>query len=623
MEGICAIISFDHRTDDLKLRIDKMARRMSDGESLNHTRLQGPNWAMSCSGWIESHWQPFVFHYQEQGLHLVAIGDFLNMADLARMHRLPEDEVGAILAACYRTGAVQWPLALRGNFAIIVFDDRSQKFVAVTDRMGIRPLCWHQQGSTYYLSSRIDAIRQVCPDLIVDPMAIYRYMHYEMIPSTETIYSEVQKLAPGFIMTADRSQGQIQKYWDITATPKLALPKDHLALAVYDRLEAAVGLMRKNMASNAEIGCFLSGGTDSSSICGLLSKTTEQSIKAYSIGFPENGYDEMFYARAAADAFRLNHSIYYMKPEDVLNSLPKIAQAYDEPFGNSSVIPTFFCARQANLNGGHYLLAGDGGDEIFGGNERYSTQQIFRNYFRLPRFVRSGLLEPLLLNRLERLPIDLFHKASSYIRRARLPEVTRIYSYRYVSDQDMFSDALLALGQSKQIYSISEAHFDQLPVAKSLDRHLYMDMKLTLTDNDLRKVTRMCELAHVRVRYPMLDHPIIELGFSIPVHLKLKGSTGLRYIFKEAFRDLLPEVILTKKKHGFGLPISQWLRNDPAIKKFAQDLLFDPQHLNRGYFRPEFVRNLWQAQLNDTTPYYGSVVWLMMMLELWHQNFNR
>jgi asparagine synthase (glutamine-hydrolysing) len=619
MEGICGLLSCDNTQPEIQEKIDRMASYLSDGEPLKFSKITGSNWALACGGWSEEHWQPITLAHQDENLAMVGVADIYNLAELAAMHRLPPQNVGAIVTACYRSDESEWPLQIRGNFAVIIMDKRANRFVAATDRVGIRPLYWHKHGNLYYLSSRIGAIRRICPSLEINGDGVYAYMHHSMIPSPHTIYKDVQKLEPGFFLKADASRYEPVQYWDISANPKISGSEEDIARRVYQQIEGAVALLKNGIATEKELGCFLSGGTDSSSICGLLSKSLKQPVAAYSIGFPEDGYDEMFYARVAAKAFNLAHHEHYIQPEEVLKILPGIATAYDEPFGNASAVPTYHCARTAALNGVRYMLAGDGGDEIFAGNERYGTQQLFRNYFKVPNAIRRGVLEPLLLNRFERLPLGIFHKAGSYIRRAQMPEVERILSYRYVTDEEMFSPSFLSSRNLETIGSVLTRHFNHLANAAPLDCHLYMDMKLTITDNDLRKVTRMCELAHVRVRYPMLDHPVIDLGFRIPIGLKLKGTTGLRYIFKRAFRSLLPQEILTKPKHGFGLPISQWLRHDAKIKQFAHDLLFDQRHLQRGYFQADFVKKLWNLHLNDKTPYYGSIVWQLIMLEAWQR----
>lgn len=618
MEGICGIISFDRNGQDLNESIQGMIAGLSDGEALGVAQGAGQGWALAACGWQEQHWHPMHFFHQDDGLVLAGIADVHNISELAKSYRLPDTALGQIFAESFRSSGKEWLTQFRGSFSILLFDLKARRLLAATDRIGIRPVYWHQDAGTFYISSRIACIRRVRRNLEVNLDSVYAYIRHDMVPSPWTIYKRVEKLEPGCMLEAGQHKF-ITRYWDIISNPKITDSQPDIAKEVYRRLESAVQIMSNGAGSTKELGCFLSGGTDSSSICGLLSRMNSSAVAAFSVGFPENGYDEMFYARVAAKSFDLDHHEFYIQPKDVLPLLPDIISVYDEPFGNSSALPSYFCAKSAAHSGKSYLLAGDGGDEIFAGNDRYGTQALFRRYFKIPRLLRQGLLEPILLNRLEKLPLELLRKGGSYIRRAKMPEVERIHSYRYVTDSEMFSDTFLRAVDNNATEGIAARHFDMLADADALDRHLYMDMKLTITDNDLRKVTRMCDLAHVRVRYPMLDHQIIDFCFLIPTQLKLKNTSGLRYIFKEAFGELLPEEILKKTKHGFGLPISNWLRDNDEIKQFAYDLLFDTRHLQRGYFKESFVSSLWKLQLEDKTPYYGGIVWNMLMLEAWHK----
>jgi asparagine synthase (glutamine-hydrolysing) len=618
MEGICGLISFDNTLERPSQMIDEMASALSDGESLSVSKVTGSNWALACTNWKEDHWQPKTFAHQDEKLAIVGIADIHNLHYIARQHNISVENVGAVVAAIFRSDPEKWALQIRGTFSIIIIENETERFVAATDRIGIRPLYWHRQGNVYYLCSRLGGVRCVCRSLEIDDGAIYAYMHHSMIPSPYTIYKNVQKLEPGFLLKADARRHTLVQYWDITNMPKLSESEDEIAERVYGCIDGAVSVIKEGVAKEGKLACFLSGGTDSSSICGLLSRSSNAPIGAYSVGFSETDYNEMFYANTAAKEFSLTHNVRYLQPKDVIDLLPYIVRAYDEPFGNSSAIPVLYCVRSAACDGVLHMFAGDGGDEIFAGNQRYARQQLFRDYYKIPRTVRNYILEPLLMNRLERLPCWFFRKAGSYVRRAKMCDIDRIYSYRYATDKEMFDPIFLSRCNSESMASIPRKHFSRLPDATPLDRHLYLDMKLTATDNDLRKVTRMCEVAHVRVRYPMLDYPVIDLGFLIPADLKLKGTKNLRYIFKRAFLDLLPQEILKKRKQGFGIPIAAWLRTDRRIREFASKLLFDKRHLDRGYFNPGFVRKLWNMNLNDRRGIYGSMVWDLVMLEAWH-----
>jgi asparagine synthase (glutamine-hydrolysing) len=618
MEGICGLISFDGTLENPSQMIDEMALALSDGESLGVSKVTGSNWALACTSWKEDHWRPITFAHQDGKLAVVGVADVYNLRGLAEQHNVSVENIGEVVAALFRSEPKEWALQMRGNFAVIIMDNESQRFVAATDRVGIRPVYWHRRGNTYYISSRINGISRLCRSLEIDDGAIYAYIHHSMIPSPYTIYKNVQKLEPGFLLKADVRQHSLVQYWDITNMPKLSESEDKIAERVYECINDAVLLMRDGITKDGELACFLSGGTDSSSICGLLSRNSGAPIRAYSVGFSETDYNEMVYAKTAAKEFGLALHDVYLRPKDVIELLPYIVGAYDEPYGNASAIAALYCVRSAARDDVLHMFAGDGGDEIFAGNERYAEQQLFRDYFRIPGTVRDYIIEPLLANRFQRLPFWFFRKARSYIRRAKMCDIDRLYSYQYATDEEMFDPTFLSRCNRESMANIAREHFNHLPDAAPLDRHLYLDMKLTVTDNDLRKVTRMCEVAHVRVRYPMLDYPVVELGFHIPADLKLKGTSNLRYIFKQAFRDLLPRKILKKRKHGFGVPIARWLRTDRRIRDFASKLLFDKRCVNRGYLLPSFVKKLWDMHLNGRNDIYYSMIWNLIMFEAWH-----
>jgi len=263
------------------------------------------------------------------------------------------------------------------------------------------------------------------------------------------------------------------------------------------------------------------------------------------------------------------------------------------------------------------LLAGDGGDELFAGNERYAADKKFALYHSIPTILRNGVIKPAarLLPQLGPLSFP-----ARYIRRAEIPNPRRMLSYNFFltqTRQEVFEPDFLDQVRPEAAFDIPQAHFDSAPAASSeLNRLLYLDVKMTLADNDLRKVTGTAELAGVRVRFPLLDRRLSELSGRIPSNLKLKGFEK-RYIFKEAMKGILPDRILYKKKHGFGVPVGYWMVHDSEMKSLAA-VLDEPQARQRGYFQPGFLSRL--KELNETYPaYYGEVLWVVLMLELWHR----
>jgi len=365
----------------------------------------------------------------------------------------------------------------------------------------------------------------------------------------------------------------------------------------------------------------LSGGTDSSTVTGMMSRTGRGPVRTFSIGFREQPFNELSYARITAGKFQTDHHEYLVGPEDCLEALPHMVRYFDEPFGNSSAIPTYFCARLAAQSGVEVLLAGDGGDELFAGNEWYATDKIFAVYQMIPSMLRKGLIEPTLNS----LPFQngLIGKARRYVWRSNLPEPERIYSHMFLSAHPpagiFESDFLESLGEFS-VLEIPCRYYSQAPARAHLDRLLYIDVKITLGDSDLPKVTRMSELAGVQARFPLLDRRVAEFSGHIPPELKVKGLQK-RYLFKRAFRNLLPIQVIQKKKHGFGIPVAVWLKSDPQLREFARDILLSVRAFERGYFRKGAMEDLFQKHEADDSNYYGDILWIFLTLELWHRQF--
>ena len=370
----------------------------------------------------------------------------------------------------------------------------------------------------------------------------------------------------------------------------------------------------------ATSGAFLSGGLDSSTVTGLLASVQDQPTKAFSVGFGVDEFDEMEFARAAATKFGCDHLIYEVTPADIVEMIPRIAAAYDEPFGNSSAVPTFCCARLAKDHGVNHLLAGDGGDELFGGNERYVRHRVFELFYRLPKWLRNGILTPLADRIDPETGVFPLRKGSSYVRQARIPLPERFESwnliYREGADR-IFSDGFLQTVDPRAVFEGMDRVWQSCPSDDLLDKMLWFDWKFTLADNDLRKVSRMCELAGVRVSFPMLDEEFVEHSMKVPSNEKIRGYE-LRTFFKNAVRDFVPDVVISKKKHGFGLPFGIWLKSDPAL----QDLVYGSIDglRDREILDGEFLDRVVAEHRDGHAGYYGYAIWDLVMLEQWLQH---
>ncbi len=510
---------------------------------------------------------------------------------------------------------------LRGWFGLVLYDYEQNTLKAWTDHFGVRRIVYRAAEGALAIASDLRLLNEFgnqVPE--VDSAAILEYLQYTCIPAPRTIYKDTFRLEPGHRLIS-RPTITSRAYWDMRYEEKEGRSLKSWAAQTYEAIESAVGRASKTLDAAHRPGCFLSGGTDSSSVSGLVGKLTGRPPTTISIGFDDPRYNEIEYARIAARHFRADHHEYFVKPGDILDLLQKAYTVYDEPFGNSSIIPAYFCARMGAENGVSHMLAGDGGDELFGGNQRYASDRVFQRYSMLPKSVRSHFLEPLVSgvgNRVRVGPVDL---ARRYIRRANIPTPDRYLSYDFLASIDrteLFSRPFSELLNGTESLAAARRHFRGARATCNLNRWLYLDLKITITDNDLRKVTPMTELAGVVPRYPLLDPLLAEFSGTVPARLKVHG-TRLRYLFKQAMTGFLPPEILTKKKHGFGLPFSVWLGENGALHDFVFDVLGSSCARERGYLRPDLLEWLWSCRQSDNPIYYGDVLWVFLMLELWHR----
>lgn len=364
-----------------------------------------------------------------------------------------------------------------------------------------------------------------------------------------------------------------------------------------------------------EAAAFLSGGTDSSTVCGVLKELTGRA-RAYSIGFDAGGFDEMEYARIATRHFGLDTREYYLQQADVLEAIPLIARHYDEPFANESAVPTYFCARLAAQDGFKVMLGGDGGDEIFGGNERYAKQKVFEAYHLLPGGLRKGLIEPL-----ARLPglsaLPPMRKVQSYIRQANIPLPERMESYNFIYRQplaEMFAPGFLAQIDTGQPADWLKEVYHRADSDSYINRMLHLDLKFTLADNDLRKVGGMTEAAGIEVRYPLLDDAMVDFSGQVPPDWKVRGRY-LRWFFKKALTGFLPDEIIHKTKHGFGLPFGLWARDYAPLRERVESRFEACKQ--RGILQPAYVDHIRREHMSGHATYFGRMVWQILILEEW------
>lgn len=502
---------------------------------------------------------------------------------------------------------------LNGSFSLALFDASKQITLLSIDRMGIEQMHYCSTDKQLFFGTSLRKLSNL-PVITksILPQSVFNYFYFHCIPSPNTIFDGIYKLKPAEVLIFKNGSISSDCYWTPTFNEKNHQSVADLESGVKTSLDATM----RELSASQQTGAFLSGGTDSSTLAGLLKEHHPADAPVFSIGFEEQGYDEMEYAKIATQRFGNKHYQYYVNFDDVLTLIDKIPKVYEEPFGNSSVVPTYAAATLAKQNGVNHLLGGDGGDELFGGNERYTTQKLFGVYSKVPKLLRVMLLEPAFLNSITT-NIPGAKKVSSYIKQAKISMPMRMQTYNILHTQQpnsIFDNHYLTGIDAQQPISLLSDTYNEVSDASLLNKMLYLDWKFTLADNDIRKVNTMCHAADVDVSYPFLDNRVVDSSTNIPSRLKIKGMR-LRSFYKDTYSDFLPAEIISKSKHGFGLPFGVWLKKDTRLQDAVYEALTNLK--TRHMFQDKFIDDLIEKHRSEHAAYYGTFVWVLAVLELW------
>lgn len=607
MSGICGWIGHALSQDEAISRANALTRPLQRFNGGDTRTLTGNRSALSQVARKPS-------NILRQGALLVA----MHGAPMMTNHRSEkidnQQSVAQKFAICYAREGMKALERLSGTFSLAVIDEQQDELLLAVDRIGACTLSFAKTKDGIVFASIADALLahpEVESD--VNLQSIYDYVHFHMIPAPGSAFASQQRLLPGQYLKFSGGRIELRTYWKINYTEDARLPFSDLKVEFMRVLRSSM----KRAAETESVGAFLSGGTDSSTIAGLLSEVCEGGARTYSIGFQEEGYDEIQYARIAARHFGTKHHEYYVTPDDVVDCIPRIAEVHDQPFGNSSAVPTYYCARLAASDGVDTLLGGDGGDELFGGNSRYALQYYYSLYGDLPVALRKNLIEPLLFLG-QRAP-RIVEKARRYVLSASQSMPARYDNYNLLERlgaATVFTEDFLERIDQTSPLRQSTLAYNEIDSTSLINRMLALDLKYTLADNDLPKVVRSCELAGVDVRFPLLDDAVVEFSARLAPDLKLRRAR-LRYFFKKALRDFLPREIIVKKKHGFGLPFGPWLQSHKPLQQIVGDSL---QSLKRrGIVRSDFIDMLLGELMRSHAGYYGTMAWILMMLEQWYE----
>lgn len=521
-----------------------------------------------------------------------------------------------VLLALYEDYGIEALPLLRGMFAFAVWDEPRQRLVLARDRLGKKPLFYAVDRRGIRFASELKALVVEGPMPAVDPIAVHHYLTFQYIPTPLTIFQGIRKLPPGHMVVYEQGKVSESAYWSLSYDEKRAGRSESEYKEEF--LSLLTESVRLRLASDVPLGAFLSGGVDSSSVVAIMSRLVDRPVKTFSIGFKEKEFNELSYARDVAVRFGTEHHEFVVEPSAV-DLLPTLVRVYDEPFADASAIPTYYVS-QLSRQFVTVVLNGDGGDELLAGYPRYHLtpfDSLSAKWLSDPARERIGRLLALLpsdvpglrraANRLERLLVPF---SRTYLNRICyfLPkEKERLYA----SD---FNDTV----KGADSFALLAEWFEQAQASELLDRLLSVDTRSYLPDDLLVKVDRATMAQGLEARSPFLDHRLVEFCASLPSHLKVRAGQS-KYLLKAAMRGTLSDQVLDRDKMGFGVPTDQWFRG--ACADFVYDTLLSARSLQRGYFKPEALREMIEKQQSGACS-YGSRIYALLMLELWHQEYT-
>jgi len=504
---------------------------------------------------------------------------------------------------------------LRGMFALAVWDAGEGRLLLARDRAGKKPLYYRDESGQLAFASELKALSLVDGGAReVDPVAVHHYLTYQYVPAPWSILRGIQKLPPGHLLTWQGGRVKERRYWTLDFSPAPAMSELEAAERTRELLLEAT---RIRMVAERPLGAFLSGGIDSSAVVAAMARVSKQPVKTFSIGFDDARFDERTHARTVAQRYGTDHHEFVVGTS-ALDVLPTLAWYFDEPFADSSAIPSFFVAQ---LSRQHVTVAlnGDGGDELFGGYTRYARfMQWERFYF--PQAARPCL------QHLGRWLVSTAPPGSRLRRAGRAVTVlsetqqrryARMMSYFTPEEKnDLYTTWLREATNTTDSYELIERAFDASRAVGRVNQLMDVDVNTYLPGDLLVKVDISTMANSLEARSPFLDHHLMEWAARLPAELKLRGGTT-KYLLKKSLEDWLPHEVLYRPKQGFGVPLAHWLRTD--LKDVAWDVLTDRTAKARGLFRPEAVRAMLKE--HDAGEDHARRIWALMQFEVWHRRF--
>ena len=627
MCGITGLIGRRIESSSFDRMVDRLAHRGPDDRgtwysekyptALGHRRL-------SILDLSQNGHQPM--QAPQLGLVIVHNGEVYNFKEIRSKleglgHRFRSDSDTEVLLYAYHEWGEKMLDHLRGMFSFAIWDENSGELFAVRDRLGIKPFYYVSSGDYLAFASEIKSLLEMdqfapTPDV----SALYDFLTYMYIPAPKTNYREIKKLPAGHYLKCDSSgRMRIHKFWDVECGTDRPGSKEQT-----ERLENLIGeSVAYRMISDVPVGYFLSGGIDSSIIVALMARNSSRPVKTFSIGYKDlPSFDETSYAREVAQFNNTDHYEFKLSYQDILDAFPSVLENLDEPFADSSAVPTFIVSRETR-NHVTVALSGDGGDELFAGYRMYLGEYWSRYYAKIPALLRNGLIAPL-INTLpdarDKPGLEMVRRMKKFVKGMSPSFPERFCGWREIFSFPMRQRILkrlpeenLYLEHIRTMVKREEGRFH----GDTINLMLFMDVKGLLPGDMLTKVDRMSMANALEVRVPFLDHTLAEYVFQLQGNTKLKGRVG-KYILMETFKDLLPPSLHRRPKWGFEMPIGTWLKNE--LKFLVDEYLAEDLIRRQDIFHYEFIKELINRHMNglhDTSWH----LWNLIVFQHWYKTY--
>lgn len=625
MCGICGVVDYNNTKIEefLLLGMSRlMQHRGPDNEGIYvDNRASGPNIGLGhrrlkIIDLSEAGHQPMT--NEDGSIWLVLNGEIYNFPELkeelqAKGHLFKSNTDTETVIHLYEEKGTDCVNYLRGMFAFAIWDKRKETLMLARDRVGKKPLLYYYKHGKFCFASEFCALLasgSVSREINLE--AIDYYLTFGYIPAPFTIYKDVFKLLPAHTLTLKDNTLILKKYWEISYNDKIKISEQEAAEEVLKLLREAV---RVRLYSDVPLGAFLSGGVDSSTVVALMGQLSKTKVKTFSIGFEEQGYSELRYARNIAQRFSTDHHEFIVKP-DALKILPLLVEHYGEPYADSSCIPTYYVSWQTK----QYVtvaLNGDGGDEVFAGYERYQAMLAAEKIPHMAKniFSRCATILPDFINSRN------IKRAKRFFSAVTLPILERYMKWVGIFDnalkRDMYSEELLKSLSKADSFKFIAPFLIPASGPFTIDNLLSTDT-MTYLPNDLLVKVDITSMANsLEARSPFLDHKLMEFAAKLPVEYKMKGLVK-KYLLKRAIKDLIPCENVNRRKMGFAIPIGEMFRNE--LRGFVYETLLSTQSLQRGYFKPAVIKEAVRRHMERKKDYTHQL-WALLMLELWHKRF--